>query len=75
MINQPTPSKGLNIRIPILLPNEGVFFNQGSGLQLNLQTARGASATDKSGVSVPLKQQDTLSWVPATPNPIGVTLG
>ena len=33
MINQPPPFKGLNIRIPILIPVKGKrFIDQGSGL-------------------------------------------
>ena len=33
MINKPPPFKGLNIRIPILIPIKGRgFLNQGSGL-------------------------------------------
>ena len=33
MINKPPPFKGLNIRIPIIIPIKGSgFMNQGSGL-------------------------------------------
>ena len=33
MINKPLPLKGLNIRIPIIIPVKGRgFINQGSGL-------------------------------------------
>ena len=33
MINKPTPFKGLNVRIPIIIPIEGRgFISQGSGL-------------------------------------------
>ena len=38
MINKPTPFKGLNIRIPIIIPIKGRgFINQGSTLRLILK--------------------------------------
>ena len=37
MIKKPTPFKGLNIRIPIIIPIKGRgFLNEGSGLPLRV---------------------------------------